>query len=148
MAQWLSVVVPLLSAVVGASVGGLVVHRSTAARDARNAQRSLRIEHLVSAYRRLVGASHRPAYDAELNSGLENALSDVVLLGQRAEVDEAAAFMARFAEFGEASLDQLLRDLRSSLRSELKLEVLPMPNPSILRIGPPPGTESTDRGRH
>jgi hypothetical protein len=134
MAPWLSVVVPLLSAVVGASVGGLVVHRFTAVRDARNAQRSLRIEHLVSAYRRLIAVSNREALDAEQRAALESALSDVVLLGQRAEVDEAEAFMVGFAESRLTSLDQLLLVLRSSLRSEVKLADLPMPSRYVLRL--------------
>jgi len=57
-----------------------------------------------------------------------------VLLGQRAEVDEAEAFMVGFAGSRLTSLDQLLLVLRSSLRSELKLADLPMPSRYVLRL--------------
>ncbi|MCG2801825.1 MAG: hypothetical protein L6311_06995 [Cellulomonas sp.] len=139
-------VVPLASALLGAVVGGVVVHRLTGARDARNAQRSSRVDHLISAYRRLVAASNR-AQDMtdEQASGLESAIADIVLLGERAEVDQARKFLLRFRDEGGADTGPLLAALRSSLRRELMLEELPMPDPYMLRLGrPPAGASATE----
>ncbi|CEP26437.1 Putative uncharacterized protein [Propionibacterium freudenreichii subsp. freudenreichii] len=132
---WLNVIVPLLSAVVGAVVGGLVVHRFAVTRDARNEQRARRIEHLISAYQRLIAAANQPeGLSADHQRGLESAVSDIMLLGQKAEVDAAREFLVAFARDGNADLDELLAELRSSLRDELNLDKTPMPKPYNLRM--------------
>lgn len=132
---WLAALVPFFSAIVGAAVGGLVVHRTALARDARNEQRARRVEHLISAYQRLSAASNREGnLNPEQAADLEAALSEVMLLGQRTEIGAARAFMVTFATEGGAELDPLLIALRSSLSEELGLDPTPLPKPYSIRL--------------
>lgn len=134
MADW-TVAIPILSALVGAIVGGFVVHLFTARRELHNIRRAQRVEFLVLAYRRLTDASNRgSALSEEQRDGLESALSDVVLLGERAEIDAAQQFMRQMADQKGADLEPLLQALRRSLRTELGLRDVPLPRPYSLRM--------------
>lgn len=129
----MNVVVPLLSAI----VGGLVVHLFASVRDSRNAQRAKRIEHLVSAYQRLIDATERGgAITPSRATSVEGAVADVLLLGQKSEVEAAAALIRSWAESDVTSLRPLLDALRTSLRDELKLDSTPLPDLYNLRIIP------------
>jgi hypothetical protein len=146
---WVSFLVPLVSALLGAVVGGFVVHRLTLARDARNTQRALRVEHLVSSWGRLSEASNRESLSAEHAKGLEGAISDVMLLGDRAEVDAAREFIVEFARSGRGDLERLLTALRSSLRRELNLSDDPLPAPYSVRVKQSPDAKRRkDVARH
>lgn len=132
----LSVLVPLASAILGAVVGGLVVHRFAVVRDVRNEQRGRRVDHLISAYRRLVAASNRTGgMSEEHEHQVEEALSDIILLGQRSEVEAARDFMLEIGRSRSADLEPLMVALRSSLRSQLQLDETPLPRPYSLRWG-------------
>lgn len=132
---WLDVIVPLLSAIVGAVVGGVIVHRAAASRDARNEQRGRRVEHLISAYQRLIAVSNRNGKaDPAQTASLENAISDIMLLGQETEVEAARQFIVALSQDGNADLDPLLIALRNSLRDELNLDKTAMPRPYNLRM--------------
>lgn len=134
MADW-TVAIPILSALIGATVGGFVVHLFTARRESHNIRRAQRVEFLVLAYRRLTDASNRgSALSEEQRDGLESALSDVVLLGERAEIDAARQFMRQMADQKGADLEPLLQALRRSLRTELGLRDVPLPRPYSLRM--------------
>jgi hypothetical protein len=98
----------------------------------RASRRAVRIDYLLSAYRRLEHASNR-RMDAEHEIALEEAVSDIQLLGSRRQVELATAFAQRFAENREASANALLQDLRVTLRAELQLENVP-PLQTWLRI--------------
>ncbi|WP_066642156.1 hypothetical protein [Serinicoccus hydrothermalis] len=137
MTGWSAALVPLLSAVLGAVVGGLVVHRLSVQRDVLGARRSQRIEYLVSAYRRLSDAANRlPGLSDERIAGLEGALADIVLLGEPAEIEAARQFMLAMAQGqGGAGLDPVLVALRASLRAEIGLTQHPLPKPYNLRMG-------------
>ncbi|MGV1004230.1 MAG: hypothetical protein ACOYEV_05575 [Candidatus Nanopelagicales bacterium] len=128
-----NVVVALVSAI----VGGLVVHLFASVRDSRNAQRAKRIEHLVSAYQRLIDATERDgAMTPSRVTAVESALADVLLLGKKSEVEAAAEFIRTWAERGGTSLRPLLNALPTSLRDELKLDSTPLPDLYNLRITP------------
>ena len=55
-------------------------------------------------------------------SDLESAIADIQLFGIPKQVDMAKRFADEFAEKHTASLDELLFDLRETLRIELQLE--------------------------
>lgn len=112
--------VTILAAVLGAGIAvvGWVVNNALARRAER---RTMRIEYLLTAYRRLEHASNRamtPGHAAEL----EGAISDIQLLGSPVQVDLAKNFAADFASVQTASTEELLEDLRQSLREELQLK--------------------------
>lgn len=134
MTGWLAVAVPLLSATLGAIVGGLLVHRLTLQREALGARRTQRVDFLLSAYRRLIRASNRDRLTGEHRDDLEAAFSDIILLGGKEEIDTASKFMVQFVETGEGSLDPVIFALRKSLRNEIGLDDVPMPRPYNLRL--------------
>lgn len=136
MTGWASIVVPLLSAVLGAVAGGLLVHRLSVRRDVMGARRSQRIDYLVSAYRRLSNAANRPhGLSDERIAGLEGALADIVLLGEPVEIEAAREVMLDMAKGqGGADLDPVIEALRASLREEIGLTQQPLPNPYNLRM--------------
>ncbi|WP_404373351.1 hypothetical protein [Kytococcus sedentarius] len=61
-------------------------------------------------------------------------MSDVVLLGQRVEVDAASALQRHWALHGEVDLTPLLIAPRSSLRDELHLDRTEMPADFTFRL--------------
>lgn len=129
----------LLVALLSALAGGFVVHRLTLNRESVSARRTQRVEYLVSAYRRLIDAANRSnGMSTDQAQQLESALSDIVLLGDDAEVEAAQEFMVSMAVSGGADLDSVIEALRSSLRRELGLTASPLPRPYNLRITPGP----------
>lgn len=128
-----TVLVPLLSALTGAVIG-VLVHRLTLHREALAARRTQRIDFLLTAYRRLIRASSRDRLTPEHRDDLEAAFADIMLLGGHAEIEAARTFMVAFTEVGDADLNPVIKALRSSLRSEIGLEDLPLPKLYNLRI--------------
>ncbi|OFK72162.1 hypothetical protein HMPREF2609_10265 [Rothia sp. HMSC058E10] len=125
----------LLSAILGAVIGGFVAHRLTVKREVDNARRNQRIDFLLSAYRRLINSSNRGRnLSQEYRDDLESALSDIILLGGHKEIEAAQDFMKEMNEGNSGSLDPVIETLRNSLRSELGLEQTVLPKPHTLRI--------------
>lgn len=98
----------------------------------RSVRRNLRIEYLLSAYRRLEQASNR-TMSGDHETALEEAISDIQLLGSPAQVEMATQFARQFAANQRADTEPILEDLRASLRKELQLEPVP-PQRMWLRI--------------
>lgn len=90
----------------------------------RAARRNLRIEYLLSAFRRLEYASNRRMTLAH-QAAVEEAVSDIQLLGSPDQVRQAIEFAQEFAGNQQADTEPLLLDLRASLRKELQLEAVP-----------------------
>jgi hypothetical protein len=109
-------------------LGWWVVNFFSKRRDIENDRRKLRTEYLVEAYRRLESATHREGRQKEFEDRLESAVEDIQLLGTAKQAELATRFAIDMAENGIAYTDDLLRDLRDSLRSELKLEPLTKSN--------------------
>ena len=86
-----------------------------------NERRKLRISYLLEAYRKLEGGSNRDE-PTPYRSQLESAIADIQLLGSRRQVSLAKKFATEIARNRSASLDELIADLRQSLRTELELE--------------------------
>lgn len=133
MSQW-APFVSLASVIVGAVVGGVLVHRLTLQREALVVRRTQRVAFLLDAYRKLIDASERDVLSPARRDCLEAAIADIMLLGGRAEIEAAHRFEVEFAETGGASLDPVIRALRDSLRSELGMEVVTLPSPYNLRV--------------
>lgn len=120
----MAIVVGVLVAVAGWLVNAILARRAI--------RRNMRIEYLLSAYRRLEQASNRQMTESH-KAALEEAISDIQLLGSPHQVKMATAFARQFAEDHKADTVPLLEDLRASLRHELQLESVP-PRQMWLRI--------------
>jgi len=104
-----------------AVLGWWVGHGLSSRRDLANDRRKLRVSYLLEAYRRLEAGSNRSNAEP-YRAQLESAIADVQLLGSPTQVKMARAFARDMAQHSEGSLDDLLADLRRSLRDELQLE--------------------------
>ena len=120
--DFVSVMIPLLAALLGAGLGGTVVHFLTKSRDSLNQRRTLRIEYLINAYRALENSGDRTSVTPEQVRGAEIAISDIVLLGHRREIEVAEEVLSEISANSGGSILPLARALRASLRRELKLE--------------------------
>lgn len=98
----------------------------------RAVRKNMWVDYLLSAYRRLEGVSNRRMSPND-DAALEQAVSDIQLLGSPKQVEMAAAFAREFADLQRADTELLLDDLRTSLRRELRLEPVP-PRRMWLRI--------------
>jgi hypothetical protein len=102
------------------AVTGYVLTNRLALRDKR---RDVRVEYLLSAFRRLDASGNRHLdLDAEYARQLETALADIVLLGSPLQVRLAQEVMVGMGTRQNADLTPLLEDLRRHLRQELSLE--------------------------
>jgi hypothetical protein len=113
-------IAPLAGALVAADFGGLVAHYFSVRRDLDNKRRELRIGYLLEAYRRLEDAGNRKDHLRSWPQ-FESAIADIQLLGSPLQVRLARQFALGMAEQLTASLDDLVNDLRGSLRKELRL---------------------------
>lgn len=116
-----NLLIPLLITTIIAILGWIVAHRLTAKRDLANKRRELRVKYLIDAYRQLERAGNRLDPSSKW-SDLESAIADIQLFGTPKQVEMAKRFADEFAKNRSASLDELLFDLRETLRAELQLE--------------------------
>lgn len=103
------------------AVGGWIVNGVLARRAAR---RQLRLEFLLSAYRRLDDVTERTMTGVH-ERAMESALSDVLLLGTKRQIQLADEVCRGFASTRSAHTGDLLEALRQDLRAELQLERVP-----------------------
>ncbi len=118
--------IPLLVTTVVAISGWVVGHRLNAERDLQNKRIELRIKYLLEAYRNLESSVETNVSRKNLDI-LESAISDIQLLGTPEQVDKVLSWSSQFSKTGiqkDVNLQNLLEDLRSSLRSELGLRNL------------------------
>jgi hypothetical protein len=125
-------IIPFASALAGAIVGGALNHVLTAKRDRNNKIREQRILYLMDAYRRIENVVHRDD-DSRLHE-MEKSFADIQLLGSANQVRLAQRIAFEFASHGKVEMEELLNDLRSSLRNELGLESLGDQGIHYLRI--------------
>jgi hypothetical protein len=125
----------LLMTFVVAALGWWAAHYLSARRDLANERRKLRITYLVEAYRRLESASNRDDMTSHWVN-FETAIADIQLFGSPHQVTLARQFARAFARDKTAPLDELIFDLRQSLRSELQLEPV---SDSVLYLRISPG---------
>ncbi len=137
MSSWVSVLVPLLSAITGALVGGYAVHRLTIRREELGARRANRIDYLIASWRAINAMANRteatPSTPRQ-REAFEDALTDIMLLGEEGEIEATAAFIKAVGANEPMNLDALIEALRNSLRKELQLSDVRLPRDRILRI--------------
>lgn len=124
----------LAATVLVAFGGGWLGHRLSARRDLLNERRKLRVAYLLEAYRRLEGGSNRHTDVERSWQQIESAIADIQLLGSPAQVALARRFSQAMSQQQKASLDDLISDLRRSLREELHLPAVNDPV-TYLRFG-------------
>lgn len=113
-------VLRVVGALLAAIVGGLVVHIAARRRNVEKERRRQRVDYLVGAYRALTRAAHREL-SGERAETFEDALSDVILLGNDEQIRLARETISSLADRREAPMDALLMSLRNALRHELDL---------------------------
>jgi hypothetical protein len=119
-------------------VGGAVVHFAARSRDRENARRSQRVDYLLSAYRSMIRAAHRALeFDSTVRREFEDAIADVILLGDADQVELARQVSTELAQRGGVPVDALLVSLRRQLRTELDLSVDELEAIPVLRVESP-----------
>jgi hypothetical protein len=114
--------IPLVLTAVVAICGWFIGHELTIESDRINKQRDIRIEYLVSAYRRLANASMRaPQPNSQYFRDMESAMADIQLFGTEIQINQARTFMEEFQKTGKGPMDDLLNNLRNDLRKEMNL---------------------------
>jgi hypothetical protein len=103
-----------------AAGGWWVGHHFSSRRDLVNERRKRIVTYLLEAYRKLERASNRDNLKRYW-PGLKSAIADIQLLGSARQVSLARQFSITMAKENTAPLDELIFDLRQSLRSELHL---------------------------
>jgi hypothetical protein len=112
-----------------AALGWWAGHYFSSRRDFMNERRKLRITYLLEAYRKLEGASNRDN-PSDVWPKMESAIADIQLLESAHQVSLAREFSSSMAKNRNASLDELIFDLRQSLRSEFAAR----PNKRVDRV--------------
>ena len=115
----------MLTTVLLAFAGWWMGYWTSLRRDRAAKKRDLRIQYLIEAYRRLEDASNRIHPSRENEKALESAIADIQLFGSEEQVELAIAFALDLAGHRGASVDALLESLRSDLRKQLDLGVIP-----------------------
>lgn len=113
----------LVSALVAFVVVALT-HAFTSYRDRQNRRQEQRIDYLVSVYRAFNKANMHPKL-YEVAEELEQAVADVQLFGTPEQVRLVRQFAHDLGTQQAASMDDLLVELRDSLRQELGADPLP-----------------------
>jgi hypothetical protein len=124
----------LVVTVLIALAGGWLGHHLSSRRDLTNERRKLHVSYLLEAYRRLESGSNRRDDSSQAWPQIESAIADIQLLGTPEQVRLAKQFAESLSSVNAASADELLFDLRSSLRSELQLASTSTPL-TFLRFG-------------
>ncbi len=103
-------------------------------RTARRA-RSRRIDHPIEAWRGLMAVANRKdAPTPDQNDAFEAALTDIMLLGEAAEIHATESFIRAAGRSEPTNLDAIVNALRKSLRDELQLGEVALPQDRVLRI--------------
>ena len=100
--------------VLGGSVIGYFISSILSFKEKR---RELILSYLIDAYKALENAAHR-----EIGEEIEKAIGTIQLFGTTKQIELARKFTSDLAENNSANYNDLLYDLRNSLRKELKLD--------------------------
>ena len=116
---FMQIAVPVLAALLAVAL----THLFSSHRDRENRRREQRIGYLVSAFRGLSKANHHPRL-FEVAAEVEQAIADIQLFGTARQVQLARQFAIDLGTTQEADMDNLLNELRDSLRRELGRKTL------------------------
>lgn len=107
-------------------LGWQVSHMLTSKRDLANDRRKSKTVYLIEAYRNLETASNCDN-SQEKQLKIKSAIADIQLFGTKSQILLAKDFAYSFSEKNHATLDDLLFDLRRTLRIELQLDSMEEP---------------------
>lgn len=117
---------PLSATSIITILGWYFVHNLSQLRDIQNKRKELRVNYLIEVWRKLNHVSNRSTGGTEeMNERLvflEQIITDIQLFGSSTQVDMAKQILSELKKEGKVNLDELLIDLRRSLREELTLE--------------------------
>jgi hypothetical protein len=118
--------VTLLSSLGAALLGGLVVYATSQRGETKSTLRDLRVELLVRTYRTLIECHRHKSITAQDADELTKSMNDLMLLGNRREIDAVTGMMAqaRLDADGTIEFTEVLLALRDDLRAELGLHQL------------------------
>jgi hypothetical protein len=121
--KW-DMLLPLLITTGVGLVGWFVVHLLSSRRDQANKRRELRVQHLLEAYQNLMNAACYQKLEGqeEVLRLVTKASADIQLFGNEKQIQMACQCTRDYAA-GNASITELLENLRSDLRKELNLPV-------------------------
>jgi hypothetical protein len=113
---------PLLITTCVALVGWFVAHWLSSRRDQANKRRELRVQHLLHAFQNLLNAAcyQKLRSSEETLRLITDASALVQLFGNQDQIRMAGKCVDDYAK-GNAAVTELLEDLRSDLRKELRL---------------------------
>jgi hypothetical protein len=121
--------IEIISASIGAIAAILIWYlssRDLVKKEKENKRREIRLNYLIGAYQKLESASNRPlTAESTCAKNIESAIADIQLFGTRKQCELAQLFSKTYADVRNASVDDLLDNLRDDLRRELDLETLP-----------------------
>ncbi len=118
----LDLLLPLLITTVVALIGWFVGHYLSSRRDQENKRRELRVQHLLVAYQNLMDAAcyNKLAPEEQIVQLATKAFSNIQLFGNQEQLKMVHDCIDDYSK-GNVSLNDLVEDLRSDLRKELKL---------------------------
>ena len=119
----------LLIAIFSILGGGVVGYFVSSNISYRDKKREIILSYLIDVYKSLENSAHRKIDGEEF----ERAIGIIQLFGTKHQIELVKKFAHEFADKNTACFDELLNDLRNSLRKELKLKKC-MDNVVHLRI--------------
>jgi hypothetical protein len=137
--QPLNLILPLASSVIGGLVVALVNNLMTKRREHEKKLAELRIEHLIECWRKIeraasVGVDASQESRNEAYDRIEEAIARIILLGTEREVEIASSVTARLSKNDPEAIVELMNELRSNLRQDLGLKMLPKIENVFFRI--------------
>jgi len=106
-------------------VGWYILHFFSGKRDFKNKKKEIRINYLIEVWRKLNDVSNREKTKVKQTKRIEateQIVADIQLFGTKKQVELIEKILAGLKEQPQISLDDLLDDLRQSLREELGLD--------------------------
>ncbi len=110
-----------IAAVVLVFVGWIVGHQQASKRDVRQKRREIRVRHLREAYLKLAKACDSKDGAAKHIVDIQAAFNDIQLFGDPKHIDSLKKFISEVNAGENASLNDLLAELRDEIRVHLKL---------------------------
>lgn len=95
----------------------LITHWLGRKKSIEDKKREIKVEYLMSAWKRLECASNRQ--NKIYNADFESAIADIQLLGSHKQIDLAQQIAIKLSQEGECNSLELLLELREDLRKEL-----------------------------
>jgi len=116
----LGILIPALITVAGWFFGSYL----NSERERKAKLREIKISYLIDAYRKLANSTKRNSKATSYYRDLESAFSDIQLFGTDKQIEElrSSIIHGKDGVIDKIMLDDILNDLRNSLRKEIELD--------------------------